>query len=62
MRKYSRFKELICCLVGHCFDATGSETDSETGIVLSSFVQCTDCGIRIVDESGHRELYKIKYG
>jgi len=60
--KYSRFNEFICCLFDHKMTQTGSTTDDKTGIVLSSYEQCENCGIRIVDESGYIELDNLKYG
>lgn len=54
-----RLKELSCVIFGHDWTETGSTTDKESGIVLSSFKQCGDCGVRIVDESGY--LRHIKW-
>lgn len=55
--KLNRFQELICVIFGHDWAESGSSKDQETGIVLSQYKQCGNCGIRIVDESGYLKFH-----
>jgi hypothetical protein len=58
----NRFKELCCVIFGHDWSQTGSTTDQESGIVLSSFKQCGSCGVRMVDETGYLRHIKWQQG